>query len=93
MTAITRKTLSSRRPAATCSPSTAPSPAAVLRANPRVTVEINGSVVPGATSTAHYNRHADGHDETTGSFVALLSDLAVDDVVTVSVQREAMGVS
>ena len=58
------------------------------RANPRVTVEVNGSVVPGATSTAHYNRHADGHDETTGSFVALLSDLAVDDVVTVSVQRE-----
>ncbi|MBC8245912.1 MAG: hypothetical protein H8E20_16175 [Verrucomicrobia bacterium] len=61
------------------------------RANPRVTVEVNGSVVPGATSTAHYNRHADGHDETTGSFVALLSDLAVDDVVTISVQREANG--
>ena len=61
------------------------------RANPRVTVEINGSVVPGATSTAHYNRHSDGHDETTGSFVALLNDLAVDDVVTISVQREANG--
>ena len=44
------------------------------RANPRVTVEVNGSVVPGATSTAHYLRHENGHDETTGSFVALLSD-------------------
>ena len=61
------------------------------RANPRVTVEVNGSVVPGATSTAHYNRHSNGHDEVTGSFVALLSDLAVDDVVTISVQREANG--
>ena len=61
------------------------------RANPRVTVEVNGSVVPGATSTAHYLRHENGHDETTGSFVALLSDLAVDDVVTISVQREANG--
>ena len=61
------------------------------RANPRVTVEVNGSVVPGATSLAHYLRHADAHDETTGSFVALLSDLAVDDVVTVSVQREGNG--
>jgi len=61
------------------------------RANPRVTVEVNGGVVPGATSLAHYLRHADGHDETTGSFVALLSDLAVDDVVTVSVQREGNG--
>ncbi|MFQ3168023.1 MAG: hypothetical protein ACI8QI_000560, partial [Limisphaerales bacterium] len=61
------------------------------RANPRVTVEVNGSVVPGATSTAHYLRHLNGHDETTGSFVALLSDLAVDDVVTVSVQREGNG--
>ena len=61
------------------------------RANPRVTVEVNGSVVPGATSLSHYNRHASGHDEVTGSFVALLSDLAVDDVVTVSVQREGNG--
>jgi len=61
------------------------------RANPRVTVEVNGNEVPGATSTAHYNRHASGHDETTGSFVALLNDLAVDDVITVSVQREGNG--
>jgi hypothetical protein len=61
------------------------------RANPRVTVEVNGSVVPGATSTAHYLRHTNAADETTGSFVALLSDLAVDDVITISVQREANG--
>ena len=54
-------------------------------------MEVNGSVVPGATSLAHYNRHASGHDEVTGSFVALLSNLAVDDVVTISVQREGNG--
>ena len=58
------------------------------RVNPRFTVEVNGEVVPGATSTAHYIRNADGHNESTGSFVALLSNLAVDDVVTVIASRE-----
>ena len=44
--------------------------------------------VPGATSTSHYIRNANAHNESTGSFVALLSDLAVDDVVTVNTTRE-----
>ena len=58
------------------------------RVNPRFTVDVNGVEVPGATSTAHYIRNSNGHNESTGSFVALLSDLAVDDVVTVNTARE-----
>ena len=57
------------------------------RPNPRFTVEVNGDVVPGATSVAHYIRNNNGHNESTGTFVALLSDLAVDDVVTISTSR------
>ena len=56
------------------------------RTNPRVTVEVNGTEVPGVTSRAHYIRNDSGHNESSGSFVALL-DLFVDDVVTVSVQK------
>ena len=59
------------------------------RVNPRFTVDVNGVEVPGATSTSHYIRNSNGHNESTGSFVALLSDLAVDDVVTVNTTREA----
>ena len=51
-------------------------------------MEVNGEVVPGATSLSHYIRNSNGHNESTGSFVALLNDLAVDDVVTVSTSRE-----
>ncbi|HJN88823.1 MAG TPA: hypothetical protein QGG93_00725, partial [Verrucomicrobiota bacterium] len=58
------------------------------RVNPRFTVEVNGNEVPGATSLSHYIRNQNGHNESTGSFVALLNDLAVDDVVTINTSRE-----
>ena len=61
------------------------------RANPRISVEVNGKTVSGAESTAHYLRHSDGHDESSGSLVTMLNDLGVNDVVTVSVQREGNG--
>ncbi|MDP6893527.1 MAG: hypothetical protein QF731_10140, partial [Verrucomicrobiota bacterium] len=61
------------------------------RANPRISVEVNGKTVSGAESTAHYLRHSNGADESSGSLVTMLNDLAVDDVVTVSVQREGNG--
>ena len=61
------------------------------RANPRISVEVNGNTVSGAESTAHYLRHSDGADESSGSLVTMLNDLAVDDIVTVSVQREGAG--
>ena len=59
--------------------------------NPRLSVEVNGQAVAGAESTAHYIRKLDGHNESSGSLVAMLNDLAVDDVVTVSVHREGNG--
>jgi hypothetical protein len=62
-----------------------------LRANPRITVEVNGAEVPGAQTKSHYNRRASGHDEVSGSMVVLLENLAADDVVTVSAQREGNG--
>ena len=61
------------------------------RLNPRLSVEVNGQAVAGAESTAHYIRNSDGHNESSGSLVAMLNDLAVDDVVTVSVHREGNG--
>ena len=61
------------------------------RLNPRLSVEVNGQAVAGAESTAHYIRNSAGHNESSGSLVAMLNDLAVDDVVTVSVHREGGG--
>ena len=58
------------------------------RPNPRFTVEVNGKEVPGATSLSHYIRNSNGHNESTGSFVALLNELETDDVVTINVSRE-----
>lgn len=61
------------------------------RANPRLSVQVNGQSISGAESTAHYIRHSNGHSESSGSLVTILNDLKVDDVVTVSVQREGNG--
>ena len=58
------------------------------RTNVKITVEVNGNVVPGAEVTTHYNRNSNGHNETSGTLVHLLEDLAANDAVTVSVQRE-----
>jgi hypothetical protein len=57
------------------------------RGNVRITVQVNGVDVPGATTKTHYNRRANNHNESSASLVTLLSELAVNDVVTVSVQR------
>ena len=59
------------------------------RPSAKITVEVNGSPVPGAEVTTHYNRNNDGHNETSGTMVILLEDLAANDAVTVSTQREA----
>ena len=60
----------------------------VERPNPRITVEVNGGTVPGAETKSHYIRSADGHNESSGSLVFLLEDLAANDEITVSTQRE-----
>jgi len=61
------------------------------RANPRITVEINGKNVPGAQSKAHYIRNAGGHSASSGSLVFLLENLVADDVLTVNAAQEAGG--
>ncbi len=61
------------------------------RANPRVTVEVNGIKVPGAESKAHYIRNSGGHHASSGSLVFLLENLKTDDVVTVNTEKEAGG--
>ena len=62
-----------------------------VRANPRITVEVNGKKVPGAQSKAHYIRNAGGHSASSASLVFLLENLKADDVVTVSAAQEGGG--
>ena len=59
------------------------------RPSPRITVEVNGNVVPGAETKSHYIRNSAGHNHSSGTLVFLLEDLATNDSVTVSTQREA----
>lgn len=61
------------------------------RANPRITVEVNGKSVPGAQSKAHYIRNAGGHSASSASLVFLLENLKADDVLTVSAAQEGGG--
>jgi hypothetical protein len=61
----------------------------VERPNPRITVEVNGVLVKGAETKTHYIRSLDGHNTASASLVFLLEDLAANDVITVSTQREA----
>ncbi len=58
------------------------------RPNPRITVEVNGATIPGAETKSHYIRNSNGHNESSGTLVFLLEDLAANDRVTVSTQRE-----
>ncbi len=58
------------------------------RVNPKVTVQVNGSNVPGAETKTHYIRNADSHVAASASLVHLLTGLKSNDVVTVSVEQE-----
>lgn len=61
------------------------------RSNIRITVEVNGEEQDGAQTKSHMIRDSDGHQHASGTLVYLLEGLQVDDVVTVSTQREAAG--
>lgn len=61
----------------------------VQRANPRITIEINGVEESGAISASHYIRSASGHNEASGNMNFLLRDLQVGDVITISSVAEA----
>lgn len=58
------------------------------RPNPRISVEVNGQEVQGAETKTHYIRDANDHNESSASLVFLLEDLAANDTITVSTQRE-----
>ncbi len=60
------------------------------RPNPRITVEINGEVYPGAETKSHYIRFADGHNTASGTMAILLEGLSANDRITVSTQQEAI---
>ena len=63
----------------------------VARANPTITVEVNGSPVAGASSSTHYIRNSNGHNSASASIVFLLDGLSANDDITVSAVREAQG--
>jgi hypothetical protein len=60
----------------------------VQRANPKMTVQVNGSSVAGAETKSHYIRSDSGHNEASGSLVTLLS-LSANDTVRIAVEAEA----
>ena len=59
------------------------------RPSPRITVEVNGTVVPGAITATHYIRDSGGtHQQSSGSLTFLLTDLTNGDIITVSAQQD-----
>ena len=63
----------------------------VARANPTISVEVNGTPVAGATASTHYIRNSNGHNSASASIVFLLDGLSANDAITVSAVREASG--
>ncbi|HAE11098.1 MAG TPA: hypothetical protein DCG39_05580, partial [Opitutae bacterium] len=61
----------------------------VTRANPKMSVQVNGVPVDGALTATHYVRNASGHIRSSGSLVTLLSGLSANDYVTVTAEQEA----
>ena len=60
----------------------------VQRPNPRISIEVNGQEVSGAETKTHYIRSVSGHNESSASLVFLLENLAANDTITISTQRE-----
>ena len=61
----------------------------VQRANPKVTVQVEGSDVLGAESKSGYIRAASNHNESSNNLLFPLNGLSADDVITVSIEAEA----
>ncbi len=61
------------------------------RANPRITLEVNGIPQDGAETKTHYIRNADGHTNTSATLVYYLEGLQANDILTISTQREGGG--
>ncbi|OVE76404.1 hypothetical protein BVX97_01050 [bacterium E08(2017)] len=65
--------------------------ATLSRANPKVTVTVNGAAVPGAEVKSHHIRNSSGHNESSGSLVTMLDGLSAGDVVAIALEQEAAG--
>ena len=63
---------------------------ALQRANPKVTVNLNGAPVSGAETKCHYIRNSDPHNESSGTIVFLLSGLSSGDVISLDTVQEAI---
>ena len=61
------------------------------RANPVVTVQVNGNEVPGLTTKSHYIRQTGGHIGASGTIVGLLDGLKADDIISIHTVREDGG--
>jgi len=59
------------------------------RVNPKITVNVNGSAVPGAETKSHYIRNGPPHSESSGSLVFLLKGLSGGDIITLTSVAEA----
>ncbi len=60
------------------------------RANPKVTVNLNGAPVTGAETKCHYIRNSDPHNESSGTIVFLLSSLSPGDIISLDTVQEAI---
>ncbi len=60
------------------------------RANPKITVNVNGSAVPGAETKSHYIRNGPPRSESSCSLVFLLKGLSAGDVITLTDVAEAI---
>jgi hypothetical protein len=60
----------------------------VQRANPKITVNVNGSPAAGAETKCHYIRNGPPHSESSGTLVYLLKGLSTGDIVTLNTQQE-----
>jgi hypothetical protein len=64
------------------------------RDNPLVSVRVNGHDIAGGRTKCHYMRIADGHTDSSGCLVFLVSNLRAHDRITVTTVREpAAGIS
>ncbi len=58
------------------------------RANPKITVQVNGSDVTGAEAKSHYIRNTSSHNSASDQLLVPLVGLSANDTITISVEEE-----
>ncbi|MEM7392681.1 MAG: LamG-like jellyroll fold domain-containing protein, partial [Verrucomicrobiota bacterium] len=62
--------------------------AAADRPNPLVSIRLNGTAIPGASTRTHFIRNLDGHNESSGSLVFYMNGLSAGDRISVHVTQD-----